>query len=211
MSEPTGPRIRHLGRREYLPTLRAMQAFTDERGPDTRDEVWILEHPPVFTLGLNGSREHLLDPGDIPVVHVDRGGQVTYHGPGQVMVYTLLDVRRRGLGVRRLVMLLEEAVIRMLADYGVEARPRRDAPGVYVAQAKIAALGLRIRRGASYHGLALNVSADLTPFRRINPCGHADLAVTRLCDLVGPVRGAEVTDTLLAHLLTLLREHPRRP
>ena len=198
------PQVRHQGRVEYLPTWQAMQAFTGERGARTRDEIWVVEHPPVFTLGLNARPEHLLAPGDIPVIQTDRGGQVTYHGPGQLVVYPLLDIRRRGLGVRDLVTLLEATVVGLLAEHGVTARPRPDAPGVYVDGAKIAALGLRIRRGASYHGLALNVDMDLEPFSRINPCGHAGMTVTQLRDLTAEVDPETVTDGLLHHLLARL-------
>jgi len=176
--------VRHLGLREYEPVWRAMQEFTERRTPQTADELWLLQHPPVYTLGLNGKREHLLDPRDIPVVPVDRGGQVTYHGPGQLIAYPLVDIRRRALGVRALVSALEEAVVGLLADYGIEGYPRREAPGVYVGQRKIASVGLRIRRGASYHGVSLNVDMDLEPFGRINPCGYAGLEVTQLRDLV---------------------------
>src|SRR5580693_6353422 len=165
---------------EYEPTWRAMQRFTAERDATTPDEIWFLEHPPVFTLGLNASRAHVLAPGDIPVVQIDRGGQVTYHGPGQLVVYPLLDLRRLGLGVRDLVTALEAAVVAFAADLGLEAAARRDAPGVYIAGRKLASLGLRIRRGCSYHGLALNVAMDLEPFGRINPCGYAGLEVTDL-------------------------------
>ena len=179
-----GLQIRHLGLSDYEPTWRAMQKYTDGRQSSTPDEIWFAEHPPVFTLGLNASREHLLSPGDIPVVQIDRGGQVTYHGPGQLMVYPLLDLRRRGLNVRELVTALEDAVIAYAADLGLEAQGSRAAPGVYVAGAKLASIGLRIRRGASYHGLALNVSLDLRPFERINVCGYRGLAVTRLIDHV---------------------------
>ena len=175
--------VHELGHVPYEPTWRAMQAFTEQRGPDTPDELWLLEHPPVYTLGLNGRHEHLLAPGDIPVVSVDRGGQVTYHGPGQAVVYVLVDVRRRKLGIRRLVSLLEATVVDLLSDHGVAAHPRADAPGVYVGEAKVASVGLRVRRGASYHGLALNVDMDLEPFSRINPCGYAGLPVTCLRDL----------------------------
>ena len=178
------PVIRHLGFAPYEPTWRAMQAFTDNRESSTSDEIWFVEHPPVFTLGLNASREHLLAPGDIPVVQIDRGGQVTYHGPGQLVVYPLLDLRRRRLNVRELVMALEDAVIAYAAELGVTAQGSRAAPGVYVDGAKLASVGLRIRRGASYHGLALNVSLDLEPFERINVCGHRGLAVTQLADHV---------------------------
>jgi lipoyl(octanoyl) transferase len=178
------PLIRHLGLAPYEPTWRAMQRFTDERGSSTPDEIWFAEHPPIFTLGLNASREHLLRPGDIPVVQIDRGGQVTYHGPGQLLVYPLINLRRRRLNVRELVMALENAVIAYVAELGVAATGSRAAPGVYVGGAKLASVGLRIRRGASYHGLALNVSLDLQPFERINVCGHRGLAVTRLADHV---------------------------
>jgi lipoyl(octanoyl) transferase len=174
--------VRRLGLAPYEPVWRAMQQFTDERNPSTPDEIWLVEHPPVFTLGLNAKREHLLAPGDIPVVQIDRGGQVTYHGPGQLVVYPLLDLKRRGLGVRRLVVALEQAVVALAADWGLETAGRRDAPGVYLGGAKLASIGLRIRRGASYHGLSLNVSMDLEPFGRINVCGHRGLQVTRLCD-----------------------------
>src|SRR5512143_1309424 len=172
--------VRRLGRRDYLPVWQAMQRFTDARTETTRDELWLLEHPPIFTVGLNGKPEHLLAPGDIPVVKVDRGGQVTYHGPGQIVLYFMLDLRRRGIGVRALVTLMEQAVIELLAGYNVNAESRKDAPGVYVEGAKIAALGLRVRHGCSYHGLALNVEMDLQPFARINPCGYPGLAVTQM-------------------------------
>jgi lipoyl(octanoyl) transferase len=169
-----------------------MQAFTDTRGPATPDELWVLEHPPVFTLGQAGRPEHLLDPGTIPVVQVDRGGQVTYHGPGQVVLYCLVDLRRAGLGVRGLVSLLEQAVVDLLAARGIPAKSRTDAPGVYVGGRKIAALGLRVRRGCSFHGLSLNVAMDLSPFGRINPCGYAGMEVTQLTDLGVQARPAEI-------------------
>ena len=177
------PLVRHLGRVDYEPTWRAMQRLTDERGPGSPDEIWFLEHPPVFTLGLNGRREHVLAPGEIPVIHVDRGGQVTYHGPGQLVVYPLLDLKRRNLTIRELVVRLENAVIDLCAGFDIEAAGRRDAPGVYVAGRKLASIGLRVRRGGTYHGIALNVVNDLEPFSRINPCGYAGLQVTRLADL----------------------------
>lgn len=177
------PVIRRLGRVEYEPTWRKMQAITEARGADQPDELWFLEHPPVFTLGLNGRREHLLAPGEIPVIQVDRGGQVTYHGPGQLVVYPLLDLGRRGLGVRPLVCALERAIIRCVAGYGVDAVGDRDAPGVYVDGRKLASIGLRIRRNCCYHGIALNVAMDLEPFQRINPCGFQGLEVTQLADL----------------------------
>ena len=181
MIEP--PRIRQLGLVEYEPTWREMQRFTDARDARTRDEIWLLEHPPVFTLGMNARREHLHDPGEIPVVSVDRGGQVTYHGPGQLVLYPLLDLRRLRLGIRELVVALEESVIGYAAQFGIAAAGRRDAPGVYVRGEKLASVGLRVRRGASYHGLSVNVSLDLAPFRRIDVCGYAGLVVTRLVDL----------------------------
>lgn len=166
----------------YEPAWHAMRAFTDTRGADTPDELWLLEHEPVFTLGRVARREHVLDAGDIPLVQVDRGGQVTYHGPGQLVLYALVDLRARGIGVRRLVETLEQTVIDVLAEHGVAAERRAGAPGVYVDGRKIAALGLRVRRGCSYHGLALNVDGDLSPFARIDPCGHRGLAVTRTVD-----------------------------
>lgn len=171
-------RIQHLGRRDYHEVWARMRAFTEAREAGTEDALWTVEHPPVFTLGLGGRREHVHDPGAIPLVHSDRGGQVTYHGPGQLVVYTLLDLRRRALGVRVLVRALEQAVIQMLAGQGIVASRLPGAPGVYVDGAKVAALGLRVRRGCSYHGLALNVDMDLAPFARIDPCGHAGMAVT---------------------------------
>jgi lipoyl(octanoyl) transferase len=167
----------------YQPTWQAMQRFTEQRDAATPDEIWLLEHDPVFTLGMNSDRSHLLAPGDIPVVQIDRGGQVTYHGPGQLVVYPLIDVRRAAIGVRELVSALEGAVIEYCAQFGVRADCRAAAPGVYVDARKLASVGLRIRRGGSYHGLALNVSMDLEPFRRINPCGYAGLEMTQLADL----------------------------
>ena len=201
-SRPIPPHIvRDLGLVEYEPTWRAMQRFTDERGPDTADEIWFLEHPPVFTLGMNASRDHVLAPGEIPVVQIDRGGQVTYHGPGQLVVYPLVDLRRAGLGVRDIVTALERSIIDYTADLGVTAECRKGAPGVYVAGRKLASIGIRVRRGASYHGVALNVCADLAPFHRINPCGYAGLEMTRLVDLspVDSVRAA--AEALKPHLL----------
>ena len=187
---------RRLGRVDYQPTVLAMQRFTAERTAETEDEIWLLEHPPVYTLGLAADRAHLLVPGDIPVVQTDRGGQVTYHGPGQLVIYPLVDVRRLDLSVRALVMLLEQVVIDYVAGYGIAARGRRDAPGVYVDGRKLASLGLRIRRGATYHGLAFNVNMDLAPFSLINPCGIAGLEVTQLADLGGPATVEQVADEL---------------
>ncbi|MDB6086473.1 MAG: lipB [Gammaproteobacteria bacterium] len=200
----TAPLVKHLGPAPYEPTWRAMQRFTDDRGPLTPDEIWMVEHPPVFTLGLKANREHVLAPGDIPVVQIDRGGQVTYHGPGQLVIYPLIDLRRHGLGVRQLVVALENAIIAYVAELGIAASGSRDAPGVYVGSAKLASIGLRIRRGASYHGVALNVSLDLQPFERINVCGYRGLTVTRLADLCGvsdvPTAAAGLTPHLLREL-----------
>jgi lipoyl(octanoyl) transferase len=198
------PLLRWLGRAEYEPTWRAMQAFTEQRGPATPDEIWFLEHPPVFTLGMNAAREHVLAPGDIPLVQIDRGGQVTYHGPGQLVVYPLLDIRRRGLGVRQLVMALENGIIALLASWNIAAVGRRDAPGIYVAGRKLASIGLRIRRGCSYHGLAFNVAMDLEPFRRINPCGYHGLEVTDLRTLGVSLELRNVAELLAPHLLDAL-------
>ena len=180
------PKLRFLGRVDYEPTWRAMQAFTEQRDADTPDEIWLLEHPPVFTQGMNGKAEHVLLPGDIPVVNIDRGGQVTYHGPGQLVVYPLLDMRRLQLGVRDLVIALENAIVSTVARWGIVAAGKREAPGVYVEGRKLASIGLRIKRGCSYHGLALNVNMSLEPFQRINPCGFAGLEVTQVADLGGP-------------------------
>jgi lipoyl(octanoyl) transferase len=198
------PLIRHLGLAAYEPTWRAMQRFTDERTDATCDEIWMVEHPPVFTLGLNASREHLLSPGDIDIVQIDRGGQVTYHGPGQLVIYPLLNLRRLKLGVRDLVVALENAVIDYAGERGVTAAGSRQAPGVYVDGAKLASIGLRIRRGASYHGMSLNVSMDLAPFERINVCGHQGLRVTRLNDLGVADDVASVARDLTPHLLRRL-------
>jgi lipoyl(octanoyl) transferase len=198
------PLMRHLGLAPYEPTWRAMQRFTEQRNDSTPDEIWFVEHSPVFTLGLNASREHLLSPGNIPVVQVDRGGQVTYHGPGQLVIYPLIDLKRLRLGVRALVVALENAIIAYVAGYGVNASGSRQAPGVYVDGAKLASIGLRIRRGSSYHGIALNVALDPEPFERINVCGYRGLAVTRLIDLgVGAdvdTVARELTPYLLRHL-----------
>ncbi|MDR5867069.1 lipoyl(octanoyl) transferase LipB [Halomonas koreensis] len=194
-------RVHRLGRRPYEPVWQAMRELTDTRDAGTPDQLWLVEHDPVFTQGRAGKPEHLLVPGDIPVVQTDRGGQVTYHGPGQVVLYPLLDVRRAGLGVRDLVSALENAAIDLLAAHGVEARARPDAPGVYVGEAKIASLGLRIRRGASFHGIALNVDADLAPFERINPCGYAGMPMTRLADLAPEVPDSSAVALELAECL----------
>jgi lipoyl(octanoyl) transferase len=199
MGLPLG--FRELGQVDYQPTWHAMQRFTDTRGVDTPDEIWLLEHSPVFTQGQAGKAEHVLFPGDIPVVQVDRGGQVTYHGPGQLVAYLLLDVRRSGIGVRELVSRIERSLVDLLASYGVSANTKPDAPGVYVDGAKIASLGLRIRNGRSFHGLALNVDMDLQPFQRINPCGYAGMAMTQLADQVSePIVFSEVSARLREQL-----------
>ena len=202
------PVLRWLGRVEYEPTWRAMQRLVDARGAETRDEIWFLEHPPVFTLGMNSRPEHLLGTGDIPVVQIDRGGQVTYHGPGQLVVYPLLDLGRAKLGVRTLVEGIERAIVATVAEWGIEAYGRRDAPGVYVGLRKLASVGLRIRRGCSYHGLALNVAMDLEPFRRINPCGYAGLEMTQVSELGGPADLGAVADALAPRLLAELGFEP---
>lgn len=198
------PVSRHFGLRNYTEVFAEQRAFTDARSDDTPDELWFLQHHPVFTQGQAGKAEHLLTPGDIPVVQSDRGGQVTYHGPGQLVVYFLLDLRRLGYGIRSLVTRLETALIETLSGYGIEANSRRDAPGVYVNGAKIASLGLRVRRGCSYHGIALNVDMDLEPFTRINPCGYQGLRMTQLGDLGGPKNLAAVSAALQARLLVQL-------
>ncbi len=205
LAEPALPlarewRVRNLGRRAYVPVWHAMQAFTDARDENTPDELWIVEHDPVFTLGQAGKPEHVLAPGDIPVLRVDRGGQVTYHGPGQIVAYPLVDLRRLKLGVRELVERIEQAVIDVLADWNIAGERKPGAPGVYVAGAKVAALGLRVRRGCSFHGLAFNVAMDLEPFRRINPCGHEGLQVTSVLDLGGPSDPAVLVHALVAAL-----------
>lgn len=178
--------IRWLGQRDYQPCWDAMQAFTSNRSDETIDEIWLLEHTPVFTQGQNGKPEHVLNPGNIPIVQTDRGGQVTYHGPGQLMVYTLIDLKRKKINVRELVSRLEQSVIDLLAQYNIEAVAKPDAPGVYVDGKKICSIGLRIRRGCSYHGIAFNINLDLEPFNRINPCGFSNLQMIQLSELGGP-------------------------
>lgn len=200
-SDPDGARVRDLGTVAYAEAWEAMRRFTAERGPTTVDEVWLLDHPPIYTLGLNGKPIHVLDPGTIPVLRSDRGGQVTCHGPGQLVVYVLIDLGRRGLGLRRLVYALEQSVIDLCAGFGVEAGRQAGAPGVYVGDAKLAALGLRVRRACSYHGLALNVDMDLTPYGGIDPCGYAGLCVTRLRDLGVAAGIAEIKSRIVPHLL----------
>ena len=199
-------RVRSLGLVDYRDTWQRQRAFIGDRTAATDDELWLLQHPPVFTQGQAGKAEHLLTPGDIPVVQSDRGGQVTYHGPGQWVVYLLLDLRRAGLGVRRLVTLIEQSIVALLAEMDIEAAPRADAPGVYVADAKIASLGLRIRRGCSYHGLALNVDMDLEPFARINPCGYRGLAATSVQNCLGLQPGQVDMSAIGDRLLTQLQD-----
>ncbi|MEJ5208589.1 lipoyl(octanoyl) transferase LipB [Denitratimonas sp. CY0512] len=200
--------VRELGRQPYEKVWHAMQAFTDARGPDTDDEIWLVEHDPVFTQGQAGKAEHLLAPGDIPVVPVDRGGQVTYHGPGQIVAYPMVDLRRLGIGVRELVCRIEQAIIDTLDEFGISAERREGAPGVYVDGAKIAALGLRVRRGCSFHGLAFNIAMDLSPYQRINPCGYQGLAITQVVDLGGPSQPAIVAPVLVRELCRQLRLVP---
>ena len=192
--------VRRLGRVDYEPTWRAMQDFTETRGADTPDEIWLCEHPPVYTLGQAGKPEHLLRDIGIPVVKIDRGGQITYHGPGQIVAYLLLDLRRRKLMVRELVSRMEQAIIDLLAEYGITAERLAGAPGVYVGGAKVAALGLRVRNGCSYHGLALNVDMDLAPYAAINPCGYEGMPVAQLRELCGIMDTQSVADRLTAHL-----------
>jgi len=193
--------IRKLGLLDYEPVWHEMQQFTNTRDDTTRDEIWFCQHQPVFTLGLNSAPEHLLAPGDIPVVQIDRGGQVTYHGPGQLMIYPLIDIRRANISVRGLVTALEQCVVDLAAEFDLQAASRRDAPGVYVNDVKLASVGLRIRRGASFHGMALNVDMDLEPFSRINTCGFANLELTDLRRLGGESDLHVVRDRLLPHLL----------
>lgn len=194
------PVIRQLGRIAYAETFARMQALTRNRDPETADEIWFLEHDPVFTQGQAGRPEHLLDTGDIPVVQSDRGGQVTYHGPGQLVVYFLLDLNRLGYGIRSLVGRLEQAIIDTLAESDIQSRARRDAPGVYVDDAKIASLGLRVRNGYTYHGIAINVAMDLSPFLRINPCGYQGMQMTQTSQLGGPRQVEALAEALLPHL-----------
>ena len=196
--------VRHLGQVDYARTWREMQIFTDSRSSATPDEVWFLQHAPVFTLGRNGKQEHIHESGDIPVIQADRGGQVTYHGPGQLIVYTLLDLSRRQLGVQSLVRILEQTVIDLLAGHGLVATRRVKAPGVYVDNCKIAALGLRVRRGCCFHGLSLNVDMDLTPFSKINPCGYPGLQVTQLADHGVAEPLDVITRQFQAHFVQLL-------
>jgi lipoyl(octanoyl) transferase len=195
--------VRHLGEQPYQPIWQQMLQFTAERDPETEDEIWLLEHPAIYTLGRSATREHLLNPGDIPVLRVDRGGQVTYHGPGQLILYLMLDLNRTNLGVRRLVELMEQSTIDLLQPYGVTAHRRTGAPGIYVDGRKLASIGLRVRRGCTLHGISVNVAMNLEPFTRINPCGHSDLEITQLRDLDVPLNTAEVGE----ELATVLAQH----
>ncbi len=200
ISKPGTLIVRTLGLQAYEPIWQAMLDFTEQRNADTPDEIWLLEHPPVFTLGRNGKQEHILSSSDIPVIPIDRGGQVTYHGPGQLIAYLLLDIKRRGMGVRHLVSQIEQSIIDTLAEYGLQACARREAPGVYINEAKIAALGLRIKKGCSFHGLSLNLNMDLRPFKQINPCGYKNLEVVQLCDYIEKVNPQLVQQQLTFHL-----------
>lgn len=192
--------VKTLGQQPYEPVWRAMQSFTEQRTSETMDEVWLLEHDPVFTLGRNAKKKHILSAGDIPVIEIDRGGQVTYHGPGQLVVYLMIDIKRRALGVRKLVTLIEQSIISTLNEYQLSARAKKEAPGVYIGDAKIAALGLRIKKGCSFHGLSLNASMDLTPFRQINPCGYKELEVVQLSDYIEDVELSKLQQQLIFHL-----------
>jgi len=198
------PLIRQLGRVDYESCWRAMQRFTAERSAHSMDEIWFLEHAPIFTLGMNASRAHLISPGDIPVLQIDRGGEVTYHGPGQLVVYPLIDLKRAALSVRDLVSALEKSVIDYAAELGIRAHSRARAPGVYVGERKLASLGIRIRRGCSYHGLALNVHMDMEPFGRIDPCGYPGLKMTQLAEFAGPASVALAAQGLQRHLVRAL-------
>lgn len=196
--------FRQLGRQSYIPVWEAMSRYTDQRDDETPDEIWLVEHDPVYTQGQAGKAEHILNPGDIPVIQVDRGGQVTYHGPGQQVAYLMVDLRRKQMGVRAFVSAIEQAIVALAADYGITAAPRADAPGVYVNGDKLCSLGLRIRHGKSFHGLALNVHMDLEPFYRINPCGLIGIRMTQLSDLGGPRSLAETQPGLIRHLMSEL-------
>jgi len=204
MSAPPALTVRQLGLTDYQSAWQDMQAFTDKRSDNTPDELWFLQHPPVFTLGRNSKQEHLHNTGDIPVIRTDRGGQVTYHGPGQLIVYPLLNIKRRQLGVQSLVRILEQSVIDLLSDYSLAALRREKAPGVYVNERKLAALGLRIRKGCSFHGLSLNVDMDLSPFSMIDPCGYSDLEVTQLKDLGVDASMETISTQLQTHFERLL-------
>lgn len=200
--------IKNLGQQEYVPTWEAMQQFTNERSAETVDELWIVEHPPVFTLGLAGREEHILNPHQIPVIRTDRGGQVTYHGPGQIVIYLLLDLRRREGGIRNLVCDIEKAIIDFLATYHIAAELRTHAPGVYVAEKKIASIGLRVRRNCTFHGISFNYAMDLTPFSYINPCGFAGLQMTQLAELIELPERQQTETQLVNCLVKRLQQSP---
>lgn len=193
-------RVRHLGLCEYLPVLQAMQHYTNARQEHDPDELWLLQHPPVFTQGQAGKAEHILDAGDIPIIHTDRGGQVTYHGPGQLLAYCLFNLQALGLGIRCLVHNIENSILAFLTEQGVEGHRRENAPGVYVQNKKICSIGLRVRRGFTYHGFAFNVDMDLSPFKRINPCGYTDLAATQLSDWTHTLSFDQVAEEIISHL-----------
>lgn len=200
MTDPEILLVRTLGQQPYEPIWQAMQTFTEQRSNDTQDEIWLLQHEPVFTLGRNGKKAHILSNSDIPVVEIDRGGQVTYHGPGQLIAYLMIDLRRHSLGVRKLVSLIEQSIIDTLNEYQLKAYARKDAPGVYIDEAKIAALGLRIKKGCSFHGLSLNLAMDLSPFKQINPCGYKNLEVVQLSNYIEKVELSQVQQHLAFHL-----------
>ncbi|MFB1014307.1 MAG: lipoyl(octanoyl) transferase LipB [Alteromonadaceae bacterium] len=197
--------IRKLNTMNYIDVWQAMKKFTDDRNDDTLDELWLVEHPPVFTQGQAGKEEHLLMPGDIEVLKVDRGGQVTYHGPGQQVIYFMINLRRKKIGVRQLVTLIEKSIVAALKDYDINAYAKADAPGVYVDEKKVASLGLRVRKSCSFHGLALNVNMDLSPFLRINPCGYAGLEMVQTADMNGPKDVESAGNALVKHLIPLLK------
>ena len=201
MSAPPALTVRQLGLTDYQSAWQDMQAFTDNRNENTPDELWFLEHPPVFTLGRNGKQQHLHHTGDIPVIRADRGGQVTYHGPGQLIIYLMIDIKRRSLGVRKLVTLIEKSIIDTLQEYQLSGSAKKAAPGVYIGNAKIAALGLRIRKGCSFHGLSLNIDMNLAPFKQINPCGYKNLEVIQLSDYIESIELSQVQRQLTAHLV----------
>lgn len=192
--------IRTLGLQAYMPIWQAMLSFTEQRNTDTPDEIWLLEHEPVFTMGRNAKKEHILSTTDIPIIDIDRGGQVTYHGPGQLIIYLLIDIKRHALGVRKLVTLIEQSIITTLNEYQLQAYAKKEAPGVYINGAKIAALGLRIKKGCSFHGLSLNVSMNLTPFKQINPCGYKNLEVIQLSDYIEEIQLSQVQQKLASQL-----------
>lgn len=193
--------VKDLGLQDYLPIWQAMQSFTEQRNSATRDELWVVEHYPVFTLGRNAKKEHVLQAIDIPMINIDRGGQVTYHGPGQLIVYLMLNIKRRTLGVRKLISLIEQSIIDTLRDYQLHAYAKKEAPGVYINEAKIAALGLRIKKGCTFHGLSLNVAMDLSPFKSINPCGYQNLEIVQLADYVEEISLSQVQQKLISHLV----------